>query len=112
MLRSQHPAGAEQEIFAFLLAHHALRDLMTTPPGTQTRIRTGSPSPAPCASPAATSPAGRRFPLPRLARALTAALREIRERLLPSRRSRANPRVVNRRMSDWALKRTRHRNPP
>ncbi|KWX05473.1 hypothetical protein TH66_01925 [Carbonactinospora thermoautotrophica] len=27
MLRSQHPAGAEQEIFAFLLAHHALRDL-------------------------------------------------------------------------------------
>jgi hypothetical protein len=28
VLRSQHPAGAEQEIFAFLLVHHALRDLM------------------------------------------------------------------------------------
>jgi Insertion element 4 transposase N-terminal/Transposase DDE domain len=28
VLRSQHPAGAEQEIFAFLLVHHALRDLI------------------------------------------------------------------------------------
>ncbi|MDV9203093.1 IS4 family transposase, partial [Streptomyces sp. Wh19] len=28
VLRSQHPAGAEQEIFGFLLVHHALRDLM------------------------------------------------------------------------------------
>jgi hypothetical protein len=27
VLRSQHPAGAEQEIFAFLLVHHAVRDL-------------------------------------------------------------------------------------
>jgi hypothetical protein len=28
VLRSQHPAGVEQEIYAFLLVHHALRDLM------------------------------------------------------------------------------------
>jgi len=28
VLRSQYPAGVEQEIFAFLLVHHALRDLM------------------------------------------------------------------------------------
>lgn len=28
VLRSQHPEGVEQEIFAFLLVHHALRDLM------------------------------------------------------------------------------------
>jgi hypothetical protein len=28
VLRSRHPAGVEQEIFAFLLVHHALRDLM------------------------------------------------------------------------------------
>ncbi|MFF1665636.1 transposase, partial [Streptomyces sp. NPDC058258] len=28
VLRSQHPAGVEQEIFAVLLVHHALRDLM------------------------------------------------------------------------------------
>nr|WP_095875352.1 IS4 family transposase [Streptomyces sp. TLI_235] len=28
VLRSQHPRGVEQEMFAFLLVHHALRDLM------------------------------------------------------------------------------------
>jgi Insertion element 4 transposase N-terminal/Transposase DDE domain len=28
VLRSQHPRGVEQEIFAFLLVHHALRELM------------------------------------------------------------------------------------
>jgi hypothetical protein len=28
VLRSRHPRGVEQEIFAFLLVHHALRDLM------------------------------------------------------------------------------------
>ncbi|MDV9203106.1 IS4 family transposase, partial [Streptomyces sp. Wh19] len=28
VLRSQYPVGAEQEIFGFLLVHHALRDLM------------------------------------------------------------------------------------
>jgi hypothetical protein len=28
VLRSQHPAGVQQEIYAFLLVHHALRDLM------------------------------------------------------------------------------------
>jgi hypothetical protein len=28
VLRSQHPRGVEQEVFGFLLVHHALRDLM------------------------------------------------------------------------------------
>ncbi|MDH3039232.1 transposase [Streptomyces sp. TRM75561] len=28
VLRSRYPRGVEQEIFAFLLVHHALRDLM------------------------------------------------------------------------------------
>ncbi|MFE6502289.1 IS4 family transposase [Kitasatospora sp. NPDC057738] len=28
VLRSQHPRGVEQEVFAFLLVHHALRELM------------------------------------------------------------------------------------
>lgn len=28
ILRSPHPAGVEQEIFGFLLVHHALQDLM------------------------------------------------------------------------------------
>ena len=28
VLRSQHPAGAEQELYGFLLVHHAIRHLM------------------------------------------------------------------------------------
>lgn len=36
VLRSQHPAGVQQEIYAFLLVHHALRELMH-----QAALRTG-----------------------------------------------------------------------
>jgi hypothetical protein len=39
-------------------------------------------------------------------------MREITERLLPTRRLRSNPRVVKRKMSNWALNRTEHHNPP
>jgi hypothetical protein len=52
------------------------------------------------------------FPPSRLARALTAALHEIHERPLPSRRLRSSPRVIQRKMSNWKLKRTEHRSPP
>lgn len=47
-----------------------------------------------------------------MARALTAALREIRERPLPPRRLRSSPRVIKRKMSNWKLKRTEHHNLP
>ncbi|MEU6239271.1 hypothetical protein, partial [Kitasatospora sp. NPDC047058] len=40
------------------------------------------------------------------------SLHEITERLLPVRRLRSNPRVIKRKMSNWALKRTEHHNPP
>lgn len=40
------------------------------------------------------------------------ALREIRERLLPPRRLRSNPRVIKRKMANWKLKRAEHRHPP
>jgi hypothetical protein len=46
-----------------------------------------------------------------MARALATALREIRERPLPPRRLRSSPRVIKRKMSNWKLKRTEHRNP-
>ncbi|MFD4830656.1 IS4 family transposase [Streptomyces uncialis] len=62
VLRSQHPAGAKQEIYAFPLVHHTLRDLMHEAAQQAGRDRTGSPSPAPCTSYAATSPARRHFP--------------------------------------------------
>jgi hypothetical protein len=37
---------------------------------------------------------------------------EILYELLPARRSRANPRVVKRKMSNYQLKHTHHRNAP
>ncbi|OSP40048.1 hypothetical protein B7767_28415 [Streptomyces sp. 13-12-16] len=40
------------------------------------------------------------------------SLREITERLLPARRLRSNPRVIKRKMSNWALKRAEHHGPP
>ncbi|MEC4019878.1 hypothetical protein, partial [Streptomyces sp. H27-D2] len=42
----------------------------------------------------------------------TQTLREIAERLLEPRRLRSNPRVIKRKMSNWAVKRTEHSNQP
>jgi hypothetical protein len=39
-------------------------------------------------------------------------LTEIAQDLLPPRRERGNPRVVKRKMSNWKLKRPKHRDPP
>ncbi|TXS59341.1 hypothetical protein EAO76_42560 [Streptomyces sp. sk2.1] len=39
-------------------------------------------------------------------------MRELLERLLPPRRQRSNPRVTKRKMANWHLKHTHHRNPP
>ena len=65
------PTAREQELYGFLLVHHAIRHLMhqaATDAGDQTPI--GSPSPAPCASCVARSPTRRHFPPGRLARAV------------------------------------------
>jgi hypothetical protein len=47
-----------------------------------------------------------------LVQALAAGVREILARLLPVRRRRSNPRVVKRKMSNFALKRVEHRQWP
>jgi hypothetical protein len=47
-----------------------------------------------------------------VARALARITREIAERLLPARRLRAFPRVVKRKMSNFGVKRARHRGWP
>lgn len=60
-------------------------------------------------SPATTRPL---FSPSRLARSIAQCLREITERLLPARRLRSNPRVIKRKMSNWALKRAEHHSPP
>lgn len=62
VLRSQYPDGVEQEIYGFLLVHHALRDVMTTQRSKPASTPTGCPSHEPFASPAATSPTKRHFP--------------------------------------------------
>ncbi|MFE4336255.1 IS4 family transposase [Streptomyces sp. NPDC056831] len=112
VLRSQHPAGVEQEIFAFLLVHHALCDLMhqaaqlqREDPDRMSFTRTLRVVRRQTTGQAGFSPS-------RLARALTQTLREITERLLAPRRLRSNPRVIKRKMSNWPLKRTEHNNRP
>ncbi|EKX60272.1 hypothetical protein STRIP9103_02596 [Streptomyces ipomoeae 91-03] len=111
VLRSQHPAGVEQEIFGFLLVHHALRDLMHKAaqqaehdPDHISFTRTLRIVRRQVTDQAAFSPS-------RPTRALATALREIRERPLPPRQLRNNPRVIKRKMSNGKLKRSEHRNP-
>jgi hypothetical protein len=47
-----------------------------------------------------------------LAHAHARASTELLHELLPARRRRSNPRVVKRKMSNFAVKRQEHRNPP
>jgi hypothetical protein len=53
--------------------------------------------------------AGRPFPPEHLASAVAEAIAEILQRLLPRRRLRAFARVVKRKMSNFGVKRARHR---
>ncbi|MFE7619054.1 hypothetical protein [Streptomyces sp. NPDC057496] len=106
------PDGVEQEIYGFLLVHHELRDVMHhtahqtgLDPDRLSFTRTLRVARRHVTDQAALSPS-------RLSRALTHAIRELLERLLPPRRQRSNPRVTKRKMSNWRLKHTHHRNPP
>jgi hypothetical protein len=73
VLRSQHPDSALQELYGFLLVHHAIRDTSRTkPPLMPARTPTGSPSSARFASCAARS--ATRRDLPRQTRPRRAAL--------------------------------------
>jgi hypothetical protein len=53
VLSSKTPDGVRQQIWAHLLVHHALRELMLRTAATRGLDPTGSPSPKPCAPPAA-----------------------------------------------------------
>ncbi|MFF7361924.1 transposase [Streptomyces sp. NPDC008125] len=112
VLRSRSPRGVEQEVFAFLLVHHALRDLMHRAalkaghdPDRVSFTRTLRVVRRHVTGQAALSPSW-------LTRSLTQSLREVIERLLPARRLRSNPRVIKRKMSNWALKRAEHYSAP
>ena len=110
VLRSQTPAGVVQELYGLLAAHGLIRRVMTeaaTRAGVGPRrvSFTGALKILRCRL--AECPAdeiGR-------ARWYDALVEEIAEELLPQRRSRINPRVIKKKMSNWGKKRPEHRSP-
>ncbi|MEU9114859.1 transposase [Streptomyces sp. NPDC048483] len=112
ILRSQYPWGVEQEVYGFLLVHHAIRQLMhqaaldhDVDPDRISFTRSLRIVRRQVPAQAAFSPH-------QTHRALTRTLAEIGQRLLPRRRHRTCPRVIKRKMSNWPLKRTEHHNWP
>jgi hypothetical protein len=112
VLRSRKPVGVLQELYGLLIAHHAVRTLrheaalqIDASPDrisfTRTlRVLTDATVEFQIAAPEQ---------LPGLYRRL---LQDLTRELLPPRRLRSNPRVIKRKMSNWRLKRPRHRNWP
>lgn len=111
VLRSETPAGVIQEIYGLLLGHFVVRKLM-------------------CEAAAAEGCSPRelsfvntlkilRCRLPEVPRTVTglrvwyqALIAEVSEERLEPRRNRINPRVIKRKMSNWAKKRAKHRHFP
>jgi hypothetical protein len=102
----------EQEVYAHLLVHDAIRALMhqaaldaQTDPDRLSVVRSLRIG-------VASSSARRPFPPDQLAHAVRLAIGEILAERLPVRRLRAFPRVVKRKMSNYHLKRAHHRTWP
>jgi hypothetical protein len=111
VLRSETPAGVVQEIYGLLLGHYVIRKLMCAAAtladcaprelsfvNTLKILRCRLPE-------APRSPCGLESWYERL-------LAEVAEERLEARRNRVNPRVIKRKMSNWAKKRAKHRNFP
>jgi ferredoxin len=100
-----------QEVWGMLLVHHAIRRLMHQAAWTTSSTPTGCRCSAACGSCVVRSPPPARRPSPPEPQATTLArvTAEIAERLLPTRRLRAFPRVVKRKMSNFGVKRAHHR---
>jgi len=112
VLRSRDPDGVRQEIWAHLLVHYAIRTLMHQA-ALQAEVdpdRLSFTRSLHIARRQVTGQAA--FPPRRLARATRQAVAEALRHLLPPRRLRALPRVVKRKMSNFALKRDPHRHWP
>jgi hypothetical protein len=108
VLRSETPAGVVQEIYGLLLGHFVIRKLMCEAAAmdgcaprelsfvnTLKILRCRLPE-------APRSPGG-------LERWYQELLAEVAEERLDPRRDRINPRVIKRKMSNWAKKREKHR---
>jgi hypothetical protein len=111
VLRSQTPAGVVQEIYGLLLGHFIVRKLaseaaatIACPPREISFVNTLKI--LRCRLPEA----------PRndtsLAQWYALLVAEVAEQRLPPRRDRVNPRVIKRKMSNWAKKTAKHRDSP
>lgn len=108
VLRSGTPAGVLQEIYGLLLGHFVIRKLMCE---AATEVEC---SPRELSFVATLNILRCRLPeAPRsisgLQRWYRALIAEVSEERLPPRRNRINPRVIKRKMSNWAKKRDKHR---
>jgi len=117
-LRSQTPAGVIQELNALLLDHFVIRALMYEAAQTAAIAEA-----SPCASPLRLSFTGTlkilRCRIPQCPNSARAQVRwwsrliaEIAEEKIELRRNRINPRVIKKKMSKWAKKRTKDRHYP
>jgi hypothetical protein len=108
VLRSQRPDMVEQEVYAYLLVHLAIRRLMhqaavdgqPLDPDQLSFVRSLRVVRRQVTAQAA-------FPPERLATAIDHTIAEIRRHLV-KRRQRANPGVVKRKMSNFGVKRAKH----
>jgi hypothetical protein len=105
VLRSRDPDGVYQEIWAHLLVHYAIRTLMHQAALQADQDPVGCRLPAACRSLEGQVTSQAAFHPRRLARATRQAVAEALRHLLPPRRLRALPRVVKRKMSNFARKR-------
>jgi hypothetical protein len=112
VLRSKAPEGVRQEAWGYLCAHYAIRALMADAASDQgvdpdrisfTRSLNAARRSVRAGLGAKTST---------LAVALDATIAEICRELVPVRRLRAAARVVKRKMSNYAVKRAKHRSWP
>jgi hypothetical protein len=112
VLRSKDPGGVPQEVWAHLLVHYAIRTLMhqAALDAEVDADRLSFTRSLHIARRQVTSQAA--FPPRRLARATRQAVAEALRHLLPPRRLRSLPRVVKRKMSNFARKRDSHRDWP
>ena len=111
-LRSRKPVGVDQEVYALLLAHYVVRAVMadaacaaSLPPARLSflaALRLGR----------AALPDFQRAAPAEHARLYRQLLADIAAARLPERRDRSNPRVVKRKMSNFAVKGPQHRRWP
>ncbi|WEH12322.1 hypothetical protein [Streptomyces sp. VNUA24] len=110
VLSSKTPEGTRQQIWAHLLVHYALRELMlrTAAPRGLDPDRVSFTETLRSARRSVTVTPGS-FSPDLLASALVMLEQDLLERLLPVRRLRSQARVVKRKMSNYHLKRAEHR---